>query len=241
MKWIMILTAVFTATTAAGFSAAAAKGAGTERPGPAETVTIVIEAENIRGEKLKRHIEYYLPEEIMPQHILEDMEGFEIKHDAARDQFYLSKEVLFGPYETKRFHVKVKNVWAVPIDIVTGYVRNAAALNDQLKGTDSAPTAEILFRAIKDDADIILGSMETGESAGGYMVTFRGNKKRLRMIEDNLDKLRGLRKSIRKEETKKVRKETVRNIVLMIVAFVVLLTAFFYRTWSLDSTKGNAG
>jgi len=228
---------------------------------PEDTLVLIIEGENILDEKVDVPLKYYLPREIIPQYI-EDAGGFEVRHDPGRDRFYLFREEAFDPHETKRFHVKIKNVWIIPEDRINAYVEEASALNERFADTAVAEVAEILFNTIKETADLIIESQQKAESVKGYISAFRINKIRLQAIEDDLEKLRNLEKDIKLEEEKakeakrslvdvlqemdvlskikelsdrlfkeKLTAGIIWKIILIIVAFVIILSSVFYVIW----------
>ncbi|MDD4957059.1 MAG: hypothetical protein PHH49_07830 [Candidatus Omnitrophica bacterium] len=228
-----------------------------------EIISLVIEGENISDKELDLPLTYYLPKEIIPQYI-EDAGEFEVKHDPERDQFYLSKRESFKPHETKRFQVKIKNVWIIPEKQVNGYVQEAGELNDNLKETPSGEIAQVLYDSIVKNANIILESQKKAQDVKGYIATYRSNLKILKLIEDDLEKMRALNKQEKPEEKQegirnilkeldylekirnasnkifkdKVQEGMVWRIILIVVIFLVSLTVIFYLIWFTNMRSG---
>jgi len=228
-----------------------------------DVLTLVIEARNVADKELTIPLKYYLPKEIIPQHI-EDAGRLEMRHDPAKDVFYLFAEEVFGPEETKRFYVKVKNVWTIPESKINGYVAEAIELNEGFKDTDDEEAANSLMESIRANAEAIIASQNGAESVKDHVAAFRVNEKRLRAIKDDLEKLRilsalkpkaegrkGMVKNILRQMEvfskvkaisdklfkDKMTAAKVWGIVLLVVIFAIVLTIVFYVIWILNLKK----
>jgi hypothetical protein len=230
---------------------------------PKDVLTLVIEARNIANKELTIPVKFYLPREIIPQHI-EDAGGLEMRHDPTRDVFYLFAEEVFGPEETKRFYVKVKDVWTIPEDELNGYVAEAIELNEGFKNTVDEEVADSLLESIRTNTRAIIDSQSGAESVKDHVAAFRANEKRLRSIKDDLEKLRTLKPPgvssdagkgkikniLRQMEVfskvkalsdklfkEKMTTAKVWGIVLLVVVFAILLTIIFYVIWIINLKK----
>jgi hypothetical protein len=226
------------------------------------SATLVIEATNVSDESANVPIKYYLPKELMPEHI-EDAAGFDIKHDPVLDQFYLYRDLLFAPNQIRLFTIQIKNIWIISEQSVEKYINEASELNKELSRTVFAEEAQALFDSIVVKARIIIESQKSAENVKDYIAAYRANQQRLKQIEDDLDKMRALLdvgqadqttnvfadmiQSVQlirlfKELSDKIFKERVNpkflwKIIMFIVIFVLGLTAFFYGIWTMKLKK----
>jgi len=231
------------------------------KPEEIGTVGLIIEGENVSDKEVNMPIKYYLPKEITSQY-LEETGGLEIKHDPIKDQLYLFKEEIFAPMETKRYQIRIKNVWKISEDLVNSYVDEAAQLNEKLADSENAETAQLLYESIKENADAIISTQTTAESVKAFISTFRVNKKRLRAIKDDIEKLRTLQQEVNTEDMRGIRnvvremdyfnrvkdlsdkifvgmleKGAVWRIILIIVIFLIVFTTLFYGIWFINLKK----
>jgi hypothetical protein len=226
-----------------------------------ETVVLTIYANNPRDERRTLPVRFDLPREVIPQHI-EELGGMEIRHDAAKDIFYLSSASIFAPNETKVFQVKIKNIWKISESEINGYVEEALEVYSKFAGLPAEPTATILLESIKKNASTIIETQKAAESVRDRVSVFRANQKLLRDIKDDLEKMKSLtipeidkeklelRSVLRSDRIFEVMRElsdrlfrekltatTVWRIVMLIVSFAIILTAVFYSIWIVKVKK----
>jgi len=205
-------------------------------PKAPDTITVVIEAENVLGESVVKPVKYYLPEEVGPRHI-RGAEGFRVIKDAEKGRFCLVRDVSFAPRETRRFYVTVEDVWVIPGNTIEGYVREAEGIRAALADTGFAEIAGTLADTVKKEAGVITASQAKAESIQGHIATFRRNGERMAVIGETLDRLRELRSGMRGRASRGMDSETVRSIMFMVVTFLVLFTAVSYVVWSINLRK----
>ncbi len=162
-----------------------------------ETVTLVIEAENTAERELTIPLQYYLPKEVVPEYVV-DSNIFDLKFDVDKTQFFLSAEETFGPREIKRFEIEIKNVWYVSRELLDRYLAEATSLNEQLADSSLAEIAATLFNEIEQNIILINESQEEFTSITDHIAKYRLNSKRLRIVEEDLDRLRRL--ALRKDD-----------------------------------------
>lgn len=162
------------------------------RDGDDMSVSLFIEATNPSDEGRTLPVKYDLPREIIPQHV-EESGGMEIKHDVARNIFYLHTEPWFEPKETKRFSIRLKNVWMISEGEVQGYVKEASELFDWFEDREEVQTAGVLFESIKNKAAQIIETQSSAESLRDRVAAFRENEMRLRKIKEDLERLKLLK------------------------------------------------
>lgn len=226
-----------------------------------ESVVLTIEASNPMDEEKKLPVRYDLPREIIPQYI-EEPGKMEIMHDVTKDMFYLFSEETFGPQETKRFQVRIKNVWRISESEIKGYVDEAEAMHPKFAGLPEERTADMLLASIKQNATMILESQSAAESVKDRVAVFRENQNRLRGIKDDLEKMKSLTiPEIDKEKAElsdvlraekifetlkelsdklfkeKLTAATVWRIIMIVVIFAIILTAIFYALWILKMNR----
>jgi hypothetical protein len=245
------------------FSLTETKNLKDEKKEGKSTVTLVIEANNTTDQSVNTPIKYYLPKEVLPEYI-EEAAGFTAKHDPVLDQFYLFQELLFAPGEKRVFNVQVKNVWLIPQSVIDGYIKETSDLKEQLAKTVFVDAAEMLFSSIKANIDIIIDTQKSAVTVKDYISTYRGNKKREKNIQDDIEKLRklleaskekveskgGIKNFIQTVQVLRIFKELsaqifkkkmspgfIWKLILGIVAFVLALTAFFYGIWTMKLKK----
>jgi len=223
---------------------------------------LVIEAANVMDTSSEMPIKYYLPREVQP-HNVKDAAGFDVKYDPVLDQFYLFNELLFGPKETKIFNVQIDNVWLINQDIINKHITEAVDINKELAKTDFAEASEKLLLSINKKAETIIESQKNASDVKDYIAIYRFNQQLLNEIEDDINEMRNLlamkqmpasdnivenlTANIRffktfKEIADRFNVERVKpyfiwKIIMMIVIFVLILTAVFYGMWTLKLKK----
>lgn len=163
------------------------------------TIMLIIEAENVLNKEANMPIKYYLPKEIIPEYLI-DKAGFDVKYDIDKGRFYLAKEEQFGPNETKRFRIQIKNVWTISEKILDSYVKEASMLNDKLASTELKEIGEALFSEIQRTADEIIESQQKDEPIKERIATYRTNQRKLDAIKADIEKLRTLFKEAKERE-----------------------------------------
>ena len=227
-------------------------------------MSLVIEAENTLDQKMEVPIKYYLPQEIIPDYIVEKAD-FDLKFDPSKNQFFLEKNESFEPNEKKKFNIVIKNIWIISEELINNYLKEAGDLNEKLQKGAYAQIASSIFNEIKRNAAQIVDSQRKSESIMEYISNFKGNQICLENIKDDLDKLRNLTKEQKKEE--ELAKNKIKNvlrdinvleklkrfsdtllkgklssigvwkIILFIISFVIILTTFFYTVWFINLKK----
>jgi hypothetical protein len=229
-----------------------------------ENVVLNIEASNTSDEDKILPVRYDLPREVIPQHI-DDTGKMEIRHDPAKDIFYMFFEGEFTPLETKRFQIRIKNVWKISENEINGYINEAEEVHAKFAGLPEERTADILLASIKRKAETIITSQQSSRSIKDRIAIFRENQKILRELKDDLEKLKSmtipeidqekleLSSVLRSEKIFETLKElsdrlfkekitaaTVWRIVLLVVIFAMILTAVFYAIWTIRVKKDEA-
>lgn len=204
-----------------------------------ETLTVVIDASNMRDESVQRDIRYYLPEGVSPQHLV-DNSGFRIKLDPETDSYYLTKSVFFEAGETKVFSVDVEDVWKISEELVSAYMDNAGSFYEGLKGTEEEALAHQLYSSIREEGTKIIDSQTGSRSITDHIRIGEENKKRLDSLQGDLKRLQELYgRGYRKEPEKEYESTPVNNLLFLINTFVLVFTVVFFGTWYKKMNKKN--
>jgi hypothetical protein len=226
-----------------------------------ETVVLTIEARSPFDEEKELPVRYELPREITPQHI-EETGRMEIMHDVTANIFYLFSEETFSPGETKRYQVRIKNVWKIPESEINGYVNEAVEIHSRFVDLPEEETAAMLLRSIRENASRVLDSQGAAESVRDRVAAFRANQMILREIKDDLERMRSLAtpeastaypelravlqadkifEMIKQLSDKlfkaKLTAATVWRIIMIVVSFAIVLTSIFYALWIVKLKK----
>ncbi|MDD4957060.1 MAG: hypothetical protein PHH49_07835 [Candidatus Omnitrophica bacterium] len=202
-------------------------------------IALVIETENNQMVPVSKPVKYYLPEEIIPRHII-DNGGFEVLHDQEYDQFYLFREERYAPEEKKEFKVTVRDVWNVSLDIIERYRKEAEGITEFLKDTSYHNAAEVLYRAIERNSENIIISQKRSQSIKDHIAQYRVNAGRLETVEEDLDKLRELRKKRKFRGAENAGKNLFWKIVILVSvwsSFIGILTLMVMRKKRSDRAR----
>ncbi|MDD5441547.1 MAG: hypothetical protein PHZ27_05015, partial [Candidatus Omnitrophica bacterium] len=231
--------------------------------GEQDTVTLVVEAENILDKPMEADVKYYLPEEITSEYIL-DSGGLEVNYDPDRAQFFLSKDEKFKAQEKKRYNVSIKKIWAIGEKDLEMYLTEAEELNQKIKGSDSEMIGQALYDEIVANVEKIKKSQNQAKTVKEYIAAYRKNLRDEEQIKDDLEKLKILAvesqsdavnrqvnqafqkmdnittikmKDIAQKLIQKIKKIGVWRIIFVMVIFLISLTTFFYTIWFLRLRK----
>lgn len=142
--------------------------------------------------RLEAPITHYLPPEVKPEDIL-DRAGLDVKYDQDRQVYFLSGKVTLEPKETKTLNVRVKNVWALPDDLIAEARENINQNLKSLEGTEYYDTAKLLFDRVSEQ----ITSMEEakGKAIGikQKIELYRAQMKQLDMIQKDVLSMNSLR------------------------------------------------
>jgi len=198
-----------------------------------DTIVLVLEAENNSGSVKQVPIAYYLPQEVLPEYI-KDSSGFLIKYDSNKGVFYLSGEMIFEPYETKTFYIKLKNVFFISRKDIDEHVLKARNLYEKIINSstqdETKQEAGIIFDFIKQEANTILKSQLEGETVFEHIVFFRKNNERFDAIKNSIKRLNNIC-TVGSGSDTLISKDIVEIIIMIISGFVLVITIIFCHIW----------
>jgi hypothetical protein len=168
-----------------------------------DNVKITVLAANPDDTSMKAPIIYYLPAEIKPDDVL-DAQGMDVKYDADKKSYFLTKEIDLGPKETKSLNVTVKNVWMVRTEEFAAARDSIAQKMQGLAGTKYEQTSGLLVQKVNDRLDSIENaqkkSRERGDSLRKQIELYRANVKQLEQINQEISTIEAIRRA--EEESK---------------------------------------
>lgn len=212
-----------------GFSVSSAKEAG--------DVTIMVEAENVTQEPALKKVKYYLPSEILPQHIV-DYAGLELGKDEGR--LYLGVETEFDAHELKRFQVKVKDVWNFSSAMLDEYEDEAKRRRDSLEKTAYGEISRLLCAQIIKEVEEIRGSQGQAGSIQEHIEIFRKNEEKMTIVWQAIDRLRELNDTSEKQSSAKLAKERIETILFIVTSFLFVITGVFFMIWVMNPKARNS-
>lgn len=198
----------------------------------------------------------------MPEYIL-NKGDFDLQYDFEKSQFYLQKEEAFQPGEIKKFQVQVENVWFISEGLIHGYMDDAKNLSDQLQESAYADIARALYNEVERSGSKIIETQNQDQTIKEKIAVYRANRKRVEIIQESLEKLRRLMiQAQRDADSNKVKnvlrelsylekmkeisdmlfkdrlkKVAIWKVIMTIVAFLIVITTFFYTVWFLQLKK----
>lgn len=102
-------------------------------------------------------VKYYLPEEVLREHIINIDEGLKANFDLDRNSLYVEGKFLLQPEETRTIIVEVADVYVISQDEITSLRNQSDLLFDSLKNTSYFAQGSIF----KSDIDVNLDKVES--------------------------------------------------------------------------------
>ena len=132
----------------------------------------------------------YLPEEVLPEHILE-RDGLQIAYDANKKTYYVTEEVELDPGQSVIKSIQIKDVWFVPVERMDTVSQEAQELFEKLKSTRFESKARLLMNNIETLLlQIFESQMDKTVTPEEHISVFRDNKDKLRDVEMDLMAMR---------------------------------------------------
>ena len=220
-----------------------------------EIFYFIIELENPAEEKILNDQRNYLPSEVKPEHFV-DLQDFDIRYDAVKERSYLIKEEELQPKEIKQYSIGIIDMWNInqaDIDNLWARARHAYKFIEPTKYVDNA---NFLMEDIKVNLTAIEETQAREKNINEHISVYRKNVKRLESatkgvealeelleiireelkrskLENILKKIRGLRTlvDIAKSILQKPADEVAWRIIVVVLAFVGLLTIINFAIW----------
>lgn len=226
------------------------------------TVTMAIEVSNPSQTETKelKH-RHFLPQEVRADDII-DSAGFDIRYDDKKEQLYLLKEEEFGPGETKKYNIQIKDIWHFSDLQVQDLRERAEIAIGELQATDFEESGNRLFGEINGYLDEIENAKALDTSVDRHIGIFRlSNRlydkayedfkrieqmisivrakklqelesKRVRNVLERLKALRGLKQLSEALFKRKLSMNMTWKIIFATLGFVAFFTAFHFFMWA---------
>ncbi len=178
-----------------------------------ESVNFIIEVKN-PSQKETRMItqKHYLPKEIRSEHIL-DSQGFDVRWDEDRQQSYLLKEEEFQPGETRKYTIRMKDIWSISLDKVDSMAERTERALEEIKGSEYEAGAQFIGNKIFSLLNAIRESQETKANMRKYIGAFRINRHRFEEISLEIEKIELMLARVKAKKLEELEKSKVKNIL----------------------------
>jgi len=204
-----------------------------------DKVKFVVEVKNSSDTEVKKiQQQHYLPKELTAEDVVE-RQGFEVRFDNAKKQFFLSKEEEFKGGETKRYEIVIKDIWRIPIEKIDTLMEKTEKAMEELTAAGYAGNASYLADQILKNLDEIQKSQKDKLDMKKYIGSARANKTRLQDVEKDFDKLSKLLAFVKSKKLEELEKSKVKNVLQKIQALrgvAALSSAIFGKRPSLTFT-----
>jgi len=152
-------------------------------------VTIVVEAKNPYEEKFKLPMKYYLLPEIGENYIL-DPAGLKTGYDMARSQFYLKDDIELEAGETRKFEIKVKDVWRIKEVDIHAVKAETDKILEQLVDTEYERLGAYIGNEIYGLLNTIRETQNDDIPFKKRVANFKKNQQHLEDAKEYLERLR---------------------------------------------------
>lgn len=138
-----------------------------------------------------------LPAGVTPEDLL-DTDGLKVGYDVKNDVYYVYKEEILAPKETRLYRVQIRDRWRLDPEQLQALRTRAARLADMLRGrADYHPLAVQLRDQIEKQVDLILRYQEQNDLSAGvrplqHIAAFEANQKTLSLVKRDLGRLENL-------------------------------------------------
>lgn len=161
----------------------------------ADDVKIKILAVNpSETQSLKAVVTQVLPAEIDPTQDILDKAGLEVRFDAAKKSYYLTKEVELKPRETLTLELRVRDVWKINADTIEAIKKNLEEQINGLKGTKYAETGKLLYEKAQENLDRIVEEQNQPLGINQHVELYRAHIQQLEDIKNNAFSLEAMRR-----------------------------------------------
>ncbi|MEI8344929.1 MAG: hypothetical protein WCG06_02535, partial [Candidatus Omnitrophota bacterium] len=193
-----------------------------------------------KTKSMNQEVIRYLPVGISPD-LVSDRQGFDLKYDAEKKMFYLSKKVELAPEETKTFDVRVIDRWFVREDKLNAFETEAQELTDFLMGSEFKIAAVYLNNEIKKYSKEIKGAQSAEVSIQDRIGNFTENVKKVEAIKIDLAELQRMAQIMRERTRTKTLEELLKKlrpstlilwrIIYGTITFLLIISILTYALW----------
>lgn len=155
-------------------------------------------------QELTTTVTHQLPAEINSEQDIVDRAGMELKFDAQKKCYTLSKEVVLRPMQTVTFEVRVKDVWKFEQDEMDELRKNLERQILGLSGTQYFETAKLLYDKALENLDRIVTEQNQPIGVKQHVELHRAHVLQFNEIKENALSLDAMRR-IEEEKKKGIR------------------------------------
>lgn len=178
-----------------------------------KTIKMKLEVKNPYETKpLKVEHKHFLPEEIRAEEVV-DSKGFEVRFDAKKDRAYLTKEEEFKPGETKTYEIIIKDIWQFPEIKLTDLDQRAQIAMYELDGTMFTESAHHLYNKVKEQIELIRGSLGKNLPIKQHIGQFRTNEKRFEQAWSDFKRIEEMIAIVRALKLQELEEKKVKNVL----------------------------
>ena len=183
----------------------------------------------------KATLKAYLPEEIMPEDIVE-LEDLSINYDVEKGLYYVFKEYELGPGEMVKRQIELKDVWVISEEALGSIWDRAVEITKALTNTSYFEEATVLKDGIERRRGRILDTQRNALDAlpDKHIATYRDNVKLLEIVKSDLAKLENMLLQAKPAvgvAAKKIHVKASWWVIMGIVIFLSLLSFALFVVW----------
>lgn len=153
---------------------------------------------------LRTTVTHYLPPEITSEQDILEKSGMEIKYDAQRKVYYLSKEVMLKPQQTMTLEVRVRDVWVLNPERIEETRKSLEKQINSLTGTPYYETAKLLYDKAVESLERIVNEQSQPMGVRQHVELYRAHELQFKEIMENALSLDAMRR-LQEEKKKGVR------------------------------------
>lgn len=213
-----------------------------------KVMKLVLQTRNPSDAEVKKNeVTRYLPEGITPD-LIEDSQGFDIKFDTQKRQYYLSRVMELQPGEKKSFEIRIKDRWRIPDLKLNDFAKKTDSLLKMLTDTEfkdeSIYLANEIYRYIQEIEASQAADLPIKDKISNYTL----NVKKMEAIQINIREIERMAE-LRKEKerlnmTEEVIKKLVPNtamtwkIIYGTITFLTIISSMSYILWWGQTRRG---
>lgn len=213
-------------------------------------IKFIIEAKNPSDTEAAEQVEIfrYLPEGVKPDQIV-DTQGFDIKYDPEKTEFYLIKNVDFKPAETKKFEILIQDIWHIPEEKLDTLQISGEEIGQKLGGSQYSQAAAFLVLEIKKNVSEIKETQAAAATPVEKVAAYSANIKKVEAIRQKIDELRRMNEEMDKAKSKKLTEviksvtpdvATTWKLIYAAIGFLAVISVLFFFLW-FGQTKAKQG
>ena len=182
------------------------------------------------------------PKEITMKDIRETS-GLNVEYSDDQGVYYVQKEVILEPSETKVFEIVMNDVWNIAEEELQRQKQRMDKVMVQLKNTQYMDQAELLAKTIYGRLEEIETTQnDANATKQQHIAYYRDNLKAMQAVKEDIEKLEKLLVSLggapsaellekAGSSVKSPSMKTTWGVIFALIIFVGILSSVFYFTW----------